>query len=198
MQCELLGVTTREQIPQLAEVLTGLTGYPGAKINQRDVLIKSHASPFTELHLVQHISDEQSTSTDSWEVCHEGLPVRGKGFAELPSVVRSRTTATCHGGHSLSFWMHLGFSISYELVKKGFKYTVCYDEFELQVLLCSVNPGASGQQRAQEHIKAVCQQYWLLKITAVAPESQQARAAHAIGAFSKQLEPWAELRKSPN
>lgn len=64
MQCELSGVTTCEQIPQLAEVLTGLAGYPGAKINQRDVLIKSHASPFTELHLVQHIFDEQSTSTD--------------------------------------------------------------------------------------------------------------------------------------
>jgi len=67
-------------------------------------------------------------------VCHEGLLVRGKGFADLPAVVRSRTTAACQGRHSLSFWKHLGFSVSYELVKKGFSYTVYYDDFELEVL----------------------------------------------------------------
>ena len=67
-------------------------------------------------------------------MCHEGLLVRGKGFADLPAVVRSRTTAACQGSHSLSFWKHLGFSVSYELVKKGFSYLVCYDDFELEVL----------------------------------------------------------------
>ncbi|KAL0054740.1 hypothetical protein WJX82_001753 [Trebouxia sp. C0006] len=133
MQCELLGVTGREQVLQLAEQLTGLSGRPGKK----------------------HTLGDQAVTNDSWEVCHEGLIVRGKGFADLPAVVRSRTTAACQGRHSLSFWKHLGFSVSYELVKKGFSYTVYYDDFELE-----------------------------------------ARAAHAIGAFSKYLEPLVELRKS--
>ncbi len=68
-------------------------------------------------------------------MCHEGLIVRGKGFADLPAVVRSRTTAACQGHHSLSFWKHLGFKFSYELIKKGFSYLVYYDDFELEVLL---------------------------------------------------------------
>ena len=51
-----------------------------------------------------------------------------------------------------------------------------------QVLLCSVNPGSLSQQQAEVQTTAVCDQFWLLKITAIAPEaSQQAQAAHAIG-----------------
>ncbi|KAL0036026.1 hypothetical protein WJX77_011686 [Trebouxia sp. C0004] len=195
MQCELLGVTKREQVLELAERLTGLSGRPGKKVSYRNLLIKSQATPFTELHLVQHTLDDQAVTNDSWEVYHEGLLVRGKGFADLPAVVRSRTTAAYQGRHSLSLWKHLGFSVSYELVKKGFSYLVYYDDFELEVLLCSVGPNTPNQQ-AEEHITATCQQYWLLKITTIAPEAQQARAAHAIGAFSKHLEPLVELRKS--
>lgn len=167
MQCELLGATAIEYVPQLIELLTGLSGRPGVQSHHRETLIKSQASPFTELHLVQQASDGQPLTGDrsfelseravrrrlcklasaqrllqnltcqrplcSWEVCHEGIPVRGKGFVDLPAVVRSRTSATCQGAHSLSFWTHLGFSVSYELVKKGFTFTIFYDDHELQV-----------------------------------------------------------------
>lgn len=195
MQCELLGATAIEYVPQLIELLTGLSGRPGVQSHHREILIKSQASPFTELHLVQQASDGQPLTGDSWEVCHEGIPVRGKGFVDLPAVVRSRTSATCQGAHSLSFWTHLGFSVSYELVKKGFTFTIFYDDHELQVLLCSVNPGSLSQQQAEVQTTAVCDQFWLLKITAIAPEaSQQAQAAHAIGALSMQLQ-WVDFRK---
>ena len=70
----------------------------------------------------------------SWEICHEGIPVRGKGYAELPALVRSHTRASLHGAHSLSFWTHLGFSVSYELEVKGSCFLVCHDAHELQVL----------------------------------------------------------------
>lgn len=68
-----------------------------------------------------------------WEICHDGIPVKGKGYAELPAVVRTRTKADVHGNHSLSFWIHLGFSVIYELRRKGFSYSVYHDGFELQV-----------------------------------------------------------------
>jgi len=64
MQCELLGVTGREQVLQLAERLTGLSGQPGRKVSYRDLMIKSQATPFTELHLVQHTLDDQAVTND--------------------------------------------------------------------------------------------------------------------------------------
>ncbi|KAL0035169.1 hypothetical protein WJX79_004429 [Trebouxia sp. C0005] len=165
MQCELLGVTRREQVLQLAEQLTGLSGRPGRRVSYRDLLIRSQATPFTELHLVQHTLDDQAVTNDSWEVCHEGLPVRGKGFADLPAVVRSRTTAACQGRHSLSFWKHLGFSVSYELVKKGFSYLVYSDDFELEVLLCSVGPNTSASAVQALPILLVPSQYIIAKLS---------------------------------
>lgn len=63
-----------------------------------------------------------------------------------------------------------------------------------QVLLCSVNPGSLSQQQAEVQTTAVCDQYWLLKITAIAPEaSQQAQAAHAIGKHTMLLATQAPL-----
>ena len=57
MQCELLGATEAKQVQVLVDLLTGLSGHPGAPIHQRELTIKSQASPFTELKLVQHISE---------------------------------------------------------------------------------------------------------------------------------------------
>ena len=64
MQCELLGVTGREQVLQLAEQLAGLSGRPGKKVSYRDLLIRSQATPFTELHLVQHTLGDQAVTND--------------------------------------------------------------------------------------------------------------------------------------
>ncbi len=64
MQCELLGITGREQVLQLAELLTGLSGRPGKKVSYRDLLVKSQAAPFTELHLVQHTLADQAVTND--------------------------------------------------------------------------------------------------------------------------------------
>jgi len=49
---------------QLAEQLTGLSGRPGRKVSHRDLLIRSQADPFTELHLVQHTLDDQAVTND--------------------------------------------------------------------------------------------------------------------------------------
>lgn len=57
MQCELLGATEAEQVQILVDLLTGLSGRPGAPIYQRELTIRSQVSPFTELKLVQQISE---------------------------------------------------------------------------------------------------------------------------------------------
>ena len=57
MHCELLGATEAEQVHVLVDLLTGLSGRPGAPIHQRELTIKSQVSPFTELKLVQQISE---------------------------------------------------------------------------------------------------------------------------------------------
>ena len=158
MQCELLGAAKAEHVQVLIDLLTGLSGHPGKPINQQELTIKSRVNPFTELKLVRHMADGQTVgprryldctillpvyvyrypvSADwlafRWEISHDGIPVKGKGYAELPAVVRNRTKAALHGSHSLSFWIHLGFSVSYELSRKGFSYHVYHDGFELQV-----------------------------------------------------------------
>ena len=57
MQCELLGATEAEQVQVLIDLLTGLSGRPGTPIHQRELTIRSQVSPFTELKLVQQISE---------------------------------------------------------------------------------------------------------------------------------------------
>ena len=156
MQCELLGAADAEHVQVLIDLLTGLSSHPGKQIHQQELTIKSQVSPFTELKLVQQITEGDTAGprrylgclscyqrvcclsnvswlTYRWEVCHDGIPVKGKGYAELPAVVRARTKAALQGSHSLSFWIHLGFSVIYELQRKGFLYDVYHDGFELQV-----------------------------------------------------------------
>ncbi|KAL3149132.1 hypothetical protein ABBQ32_001970 [Trebouxia sp. C0010 RCD-2024] len=181
MQCELLGAADAEHIQVLIDLLTGLSSHPGNQIHQQELTIKSQVSPFTELKLLQQIPEGKAAGLRRWEICHDGIPVKGKGYAELPAVVRTRTKADVHGNHSLSFWIHLGFSVIYELRRKGFSYSVYHDGFELQVLLCSVGPASSSLQQCEAQIRHVCKAYWLVKITAAVPEAQAVQAAHAIG-----------------
>lgn len=68
-------------------------------------------------------------------VCHEGIPVRGKGFTDLPALVRSRTAATCAGAGSILFWTSLGFAVKYELVQEGQEFLICYGDHEITVWL---------------------------------------------------------------
>lgn len=70
MQCELLGVAAREQVAPLIEVLIGLSGGPGLHIRQRELVVKSQASPFSELHLVQHTPDAAVPSNDRFVDTH--------------------------------------------------------------------------------------------------------------------------------
>lgn len=54
MQCELLGAVPERFVDQLLQVLIGLSGHPGKHTHVREVVLKAHTSPFTELRLIQH------------------------------------------------------------------------------------------------------------------------------------------------
>ena len=69
MQCELLGATEAEHVQALLDLLTGLSGHPGAPINQRELTIKSQVSPFTELKLVQQILEGDADGLKRYVTC---------------------------------------------------------------------------------------------------------------------------------
>ena len=64
MQCELSGAVAIAHVSQITDLLIGLSGGAGAPIHYRDLSVRSQASPFTELHLVQHLSGTPSTTND--------------------------------------------------------------------------------------------------------------------------------------
>ncbi len=61
---------------------------------------------------------------DRWLVRHEGLPLRGRGAADLPATVRSVTVAECSGQDLQAFWEGFGFKVVHELVQQGHRYVL--------------------------------------------------------------------------
>ena len=60
MHCELRGAAEAEQVRVLIDLLTGLSGHPGSPVHQRGLTIRSQVGPFTELKLVQQISEGEA------------------------------------------------------------------------------------------------------------------------------------------
>lgn len=54
------------------------------------------------------------------QVRHQGMPLRGKGLADLPATVRVVTDSSCVGADVLGFWTALGFQRRYSMIKQGF------------------------------------------------------------------------------
>ena len=70
MQRELHGAAAKEHVTKLVDILTGLSGRAGMPTHFRDVLIKNRSSPFTELHLVQHVAESAAYESNR---CHKTL-----------------------------------------------------------------------------------------------------------------------------
>lgn len=70
MHCELRGAAEAEQVQVLTDLLTGLSGHPGAPVHQRELTIRSQVSPFTELKLVQQISEGEADG-HKWYTCSQ-------------------------------------------------------------------------------------------------------------------------------
>lgn len=68
-----------------------------------------------------------------WIVRHEGLPLRGKGAADLPAAVRAVNTAECSGEDVLAFWQAMGYRLDHELMQEGHLYVVSSRGVHLQV-----------------------------------------------------------------
>lgn len=63
---------------------------------------------------------------------HEGLPLRGKGAADLPATVRAVTLAQCSGKDVLAFWQAMGFQLGHEMLQEGHLYVLSH-VIQLQV-----------------------------------------------------------------
>lgn len=75
MQCELQGAAEAPQVQVLIDLLTGLSGHPGTPVHQQELTIKSQVSPFTELKLVQQISDSIAVGLKRYWSCLAALLV---------------------------------------------------------------------------------------------------------------------------
>lgn len=64
LHCELLGAADSKHAQTISALLTGLSGHSGVSNNQRELTIVSQVSPFTELKLVQQLSEIERTTNN--------------------------------------------------------------------------------------------------------------------------------------
>lgn len=84
-----------------------------------------------------------------WWACQYGLPLRGKSNISLPATVRSVVRGECSGEDVPGFWRALGFSLRYEMLKRGHSYEVhhgghCVEVVVSQVLKLPARAAAEG------------------------------------------------------
>ena len=63
----------------------------------------------------------------------EGTPLRGKGGQELPVLVTPVTESQVSAGDALAFWLSLGYTVSFELVRRGRQASFTFQGLHLQV-----------------------------------------------------------------
>ncbi|KAK9819700.1 hypothetical protein WJX72_001377 [[Myrmecia] bisecta] len=128
-----------------------------------------------------------------WTARHEGMQVRGKGVAALPTSVRYITEAQCVGDSTPDFWQALGFQRHYELLKDGLQFVVAHNDFLLQVNLAVLK--RLPEWGAVDKAAPLTTDHWLLEVTARAIEGEHVDASNAIGSLGELLLPLAELKR---
>ena len=83
---------------------------------------------------------------DSQPLCRskvrlEGTPLRGKGGQALPVLVTPLNESQVAAGDALSFWQSLGYTVSFELTRRGRHAAFTFQGLPLQV---SMQPSGLG------------------------------------------------------
>ena len=63
----------------------------------------------------------------------EGPPLRGKGGQELPVLVTPVTESQVAAGDALAFWLSLGYTVGFELHRRGRQAAFTFQGLQLQV-----------------------------------------------------------------
>ena len=72
----------------------------------------------------RRLQNQRDSLYRRWLVQHEGLPLRGRGVAELPAAVRTVTVAHCDGADVLAFWQAMGFWLDHEMIQEGHRFAL--------------------------------------------------------------------------
>lgn len=78
---------------------------------------ESHAKPTNETH-----TQKSRTPQRSWAVRHELKPIRSAALSKLPVSIRELHETACAGDAVPDFWLALGATHEYEMVKRGHAY----------------------------------------------------------------------------
>ncbi len=54
-----------------------------------------------------------------WTLVHEGTPMRGPAYSELPATVRELSSSSLYGEHALQSLHTLGIKVEYSITRKG-------------------------------------------------------------------------------
>eukprot|EP00884_Botryococcus_braunii_P003476 jgi/Botrbrau1/13129/Bobra.0187s0084.1 len=201
-ECRAVSAVELMAMSAVEELLTGLAGQSGTPLHLHEVVMRMHREGGqAEVRLLRNVAAEEKLHPDpldpasahTWLVRHEGLPVRGKGLAELPASVRSVVEVGFSGGDVRLFWGGLGFFLNHELVKKGFSWSVPWGSHTLQVRLVKVQ--RLKEQGLLESVEQLSVLHGFLDITGKATDDSYAAVALAIGSLGEALEPYVTLRK---
>lgn len=203
MECKANGVVDSRNdesaLANLQERLARISGEPLVPLSQLEiVLLGPSYTPGIkggELRVLRQLEEPSAAkgarSSPTWKVRHEGMPLRGKGLADLPATVRAVNESSCVGADVLGFWTALGFQQRFSMIKQGFCVDCHLDGQDVHVTVVKVckegSSGAAGQQ--------VVPGFWLVEATTRAAEGQHVAAAAAIGTLAGLLEPLVVLQK---
>lgn len=197
-EAKCAGLLLPEHTHTLINLLRGVCN-KYAQIIQTIIMYRAplqSGTTFTQFKVTQTSSrDQQPTAedlvTERWSVVHEGAPMRGAEYTDLPATVREVTTCATFGRPSQKLWRALGAAPEYSIRRDGQMYFCTHAGFDVTVYVVKImreaqTPGKWEPTGPEYFVEA----------STPAPEGRHAEAAHALGSFAQRLQPLVELRRA--
>lgn len=220
-ECKCVDLLDVETAGKLAKLLRGICqGYE--VVTFHEVLLRAPlqgGSTTTDLKMIRALPDKVpptprglNPAQDRWLVVHEGGPLMGQSYQELPASVRDVAESQCYGSEAVGVWLAQGARVVWETVKSGQEYYCRQGDFDVKVCISQLHlvqvsgafrhpPVAMNELYKTKRLGTsplLASHHYLVEVTTSGvPDGRQVEAAMALGTFSRRLQPHVQM-KNPN
>lgn len=218
-ECKAVGVVPFSRVSEFCDLLRGFCYKLSPQCETHEIVLKvplqsgvsateirlSHCLPSSSQHHGR-VNPLAEPPPDRWTLRHEGRPMVGGPVSELPVTRREVVEAGCVGSSTLEFWLALGCTFQYEMIKKSNEYFILHQSHDLKIQVTTlkrlVQRGNIESAREEQHshvfVEVTCRvahQDSTAKGQEVIKQLSE-EAARAIASFGQRLTQFVELRKA--